>query len=318
MAGECLSHWQTLFARALAILDAPAGARAGDWSLGGGTALMLKFRHRVTKDIGICLVDPQMLTNLSPRLNLAAERLTWGGIEHARFMRLYLPEGEIDFTVCASLTPNPATVTRILGREVRIETPVEIAAKLIWHRAASLTAPDVFDLACVAEREPAALLRIPHIVAARRTVLLQHLEEREEALREDFEALDVLDYRPEFDDCLAAIARALAETAPRSPHLAEQTPPRYGLPRGLNQARARRGTAACRCTSPGPASASAAATNPGRRGMSFQAPDGDQPYTFRYDRRYRKPDPGTPAGDSRRCGADQGRRGQHQTTAHLA
>ncbi|MBI3375265.1 MAG: nucleotidyl transferase AbiEii/AbiGii toxin family protein [Betaproteobacteria bacterium] len=247
MAGEFLSHWQALFARALAILEAPAGAaRADDWSLGGGTALMIKFRHRVNTNIGICLVDPQMLRDLSPRLNPAAADLTWGYVEHARFMRLYLPEGEIDFTASASLTPNPATVTRILGREVRIETPAEIVAKMIWHRAASLAARDVFDLACVVEREPAALLRIPEILAARRMVLLQHLEQQEQLLREDFEALDVLDYRPEFDDCLAVIARALAEIAPRTPHRVEQTLARYDLPPGLIQAQARRGTAAGR------------------------------------------------------------------------
>lgn len=240
MAEERLSPWQTLFARALAILDAAAGARAPahEWSFGGGTALMLKFRHRVNKDIGICLVDPQMLRNLSPRLNSAAEDLTWGYVEHANFIRLYLPEGEIDFTASASLTPDPATVTRILGREVRLETPVEIIAKTIWHRAASFTARDVFDLACVAEREPAALLRIQDILAARRTVLLRRLEEREEALREDFAALDVLDYRPEFDDCLAVIAQVLARITPRTPHRAEQTLARYNLPRRLIHASA--------------------------------------------------------------------------------
>lgn len=232
MAGQRLSHWQTLFARALAIMEASSGARADDWSLGGGSALMLTFRHRLDRNIGICLADPQMLGNLSPRLNPAAADLAWGYVEHASFMRLYLPEGEIEFAACASLTPDPVSVTRILGLEVRVETTVEIVAKMVWHRAASLTARDVFDLACVVEREPAALLRIPDILAARRTVLLQHLEERQEALREDFEALDVLDYRPEFDDCLAVIARALAEVAPRTPHRAEQTLPRYGRPPG--------------------------------------------------------------------------------------
>jgi extradiol dioxygenase family protein len=41
--------------------------------------------------------------------------------------------------------------------EVRLETPMEYIAKRIWHRAASFTAQDVFDFACVVEREPAAL-----------------------------------------------------------------------------------------------------------------------------------------------------------------
>jgi hypothetical protein len=232
MAEERLSPWQTLFARALAILDAAPGgrARADDWSFGGGTALMLKYHHRVSKDIDISVADAQLLRHLSPRNNAVAEDHAWGYAEHADSIRLYVSEGGIDFTSSASLTPGPVTVTRILGREVRLETPGEIIAKSIWYRAASFTARDVFDFACFAQREPAALLSIQDILGLRRTVLLQRLEEREEALREDFAALDVLEFRPGFDDCLDAIAVALARIAPRIHPRAEQVPARYDLP----------------------------------------------------------------------------------------
>ena len=232
MAEEHLSAWEALFARALLILNSAAdgGANVGEWSFGGGTALMLRFSHRVSRDIEIFVPDPELLGVLSPRLNAAAEALTWSYVEYANFIRLYFPEGEIDFVASASLAPDPVSAMRILGREVPVETPAEIIAKTIWRRAASFTARDVFDLACVAEREPAALLRIQDILAARRTVLLQRLEEREEALREDFAALEVIDYRPEFDDCIAVIAQVLARIAPRLPHRAEQTPGRYDLP----------------------------------------------------------------------------------------
>ena len=229
MAEERLNSWNRLFARALAILEAAAGARADEWSFGGGTALMLRLRHRVHKDIDISVANPQLLRHLSPRTNAAAEDLAWGYVEHANFIRLYLSEGEIDFTSSANMTPDPVTVRRMYGREVQLETLVETIAKRIWYRAASFTARDVFDFACVARREPAALLRIEDILAARRTILLQRLEEREDALCEDFAALDLLDYRPTFDECLDAIAVVLARIAPRPPHRAEQPLARYSL-----------------------------------------------------------------------------------------
>lgn len=235
MAEDSLSSWERLFARTLAILDAAAGARARahEWSLGGGSALMLRLRHRVNTDIDISVADPRLLGHLSPRTNAAAENLAWGYVERADSIRLYLSEGEIDFTSLARLTPDPVTVARMRGREVRLETPEEIIAKRIWYRAASFTARDVFDFACVAQRAPAALLRIGDILALRRTVLLQRLEQREEALREDFAALDVLECRPTFEDCVDAIAVVLARIAPRTPPRAEQTPARYDLRPGL-------------------------------------------------------------------------------------
>ena len=71
MAEDRLKAWETLFGRALEIIDsvAASGTRFDDWSFGGGTALMRRFRHRLSKDVDIFVPDPQFLGYMSPRLN---------------------------------------------------------------------------------------------------------------------------------------------------------------------------------------------------------------------------------------------------------
>ena len=221
-----MTGWETLLARALLILRsaAPAGSLAREWSLGGGTALMLRYRHRASEDIDIFVPDPQVLGYLSPRLNPVAESLTSNYLEQANFVKLYFPEGQIDFLVSAPLTPRPVTRETFLGQVIPLETPAEIVAKKIWHRAWAFAARDVFDLAAVLDREPAALSAIGDVIALRKSVLLQRLREGEDALREDFAALEALDFRPRFDDCFEAIT-GLLESLP--PHRAEQKLARY-------------------------------------------------------------------------------------------
>jgi len=232
MAQKLLTTWETLFARALAVLDsaAVAGAPAGAWSFGGGTALMRRHRHRLSTDIDIFVADPQVLGYLSPRLNPVAEALTPDYVEQGNFVKLYFAEGEIDFVASVALTRDAMVRETVLGRAVWVETSAEIIAKKIWHRASEIKARDLFDLALVAEREPGALVLIRDVLAARRRVLLQCIDEREDALREDFAALEVLGYRPSFDDCVRAVLDALAIAA-GGPFRAEQPRARYRVPR---------------------------------------------------------------------------------------
>jgi hypothetical protein len=224
MADERLNAWETLFQRALEILDsAPrAGMMLRDWSFGGGTVLMRRHRHRLSTDIDIFLPDPQLIGHLSPRLNPAVEALTHDYAEQANSLKLYFPQGEIDFVVSGSLTANPVTIERIHGRDVNVETSAEIIAKKVWYRGANLTARDLFDFALVAEREPGMLMDAKDVLLARRTVVLEQIADREEALREDFAALDVLEFRPSFEQCLNAVWKALAPGVARPPHRAEQ------------------------------------------------------------------------------------------------
>ena len=77
MAEDRLRIWETLFQRALAIIDSTraSGAELNNWTFGGGTVLMRRHRHRFSKDIDIFVPDPQYLGHLTPRLNAEAESL---------------------------------------------------------------------------------------------------------------------------------------------------------------------------------------------------------------------------------------------------
>ena len=103
MAENRLKTWETLFQRALILIDSvsASGTKLENWSFGGGTVLMRRHRHRVSKDIDIFIPEPQYLGYLNPRLSTDAELLTTHYDEQANFVKLYFPEGEIDFVASA-------------------------------------------------------------------------------------------------------------------------------------------------------------------------------------------------------------------------
>src|SRR5262245_21539867 len=115
MAAGRLKIWETLFKRALALIDSAekSGVRFEPWSFGGGTVLMRRHHHRFSKDIDIFVPDPQYLNYVTPRLNDTAESMTGDYIEAANSLKLVFPEGEIDFVASAPLTANPAVVERL-------------------------------------------------------------------------------------------------------------------------------------------------------------------------------------------------------------
>ena len=94
LAEDRLKIWETLFQRALVLIDAArqSGAPLDDWSFGGGTVLMRRHHHRVSKDIDIFVADPQFLGYLSPRLSAKAESMTDHYDEHGNSLKLYFPE----------------------------------------------------------------------------------------------------------------------------------------------------------------------------------------------------------------------------------
>jgi len=188
MAEERLRIWETLFQRALALIDSvgKAGVALTDWSFGGGTVLMRRYRHRFSKDIDIFIPDPQYLNYLSRHLNETAESLTGDYTLQANFLKLQFQEGEIDFVVSAPLTQSPTVEEKLFGRKVFVETSSEIVAKKVWHRGDQFRARDIFDLSMVAETEPAALNEIAPILRDRRDVILSWIEAKEPNLREDF------------------------------------------------------------------------------------------------------------------------------------
>lgn len=201
--------WETLFQRALTLIDSisAAGVTLSDWSFGGGTVLMRRHRHRISKDIDIFVPDPQYLGYLSPRLNTRAESLTQNYIEQAGSLKLFFPEGEIDFVVSGYLTKRPTVGEELFGRTVLVETSAEIIAKKVRHRGVEFTARDIFDLAVVAEKEPQALQQIKSVLRNHRDVVLERIKTHETALRETFAALEILDYRRNFDECVALVKK---------------------------------------------------------------------------------------------------------------
>lgn len=197
-----------LFQRALELLDsaAAAGARGiEDWTFGGGTVLMRRHHHRFSKDIDIFVSDPQYLGYLSPRLSAKAESLTQDYDEQRGFLKLFFPEGEVDFVVAGPLTREPTVTEVLFGRDVAVETSTEIVAKKVWYRSPEFTARDIFDVAMVMEEEPGAVQSIQPVLRSRRTEVLRRIEMYEQALREEFAALEVLDYRRTFDECVQIV-----------------------------------------------------------------------------------------------------------------
>lgn len=165
--------WEILFAHALKLVDEIAAFGRADpfWTFGGGTVLMLKYAHRYSKDIDIFVPDPQTLGFVTPRLSDVAESITGKYVETSDYVKLFLPEGEIDFVAAPNLTQPAFEFQSIMGRQVRVETSAEIIAKKLWHRGDRLTGRDVFD----------------------------------------FDALVTLDFHPTFDAASATLRKVLAD-----------------------------------------------------------------------------------------------------------
>lgn len=213
MAEDRLKIWETLFKRALVLIDSvqKAGITLSDWSFGGGTVLMRRYRHRFSKDIDIFIPSPQYLNYLSPHLNDVTEEMTGDYTLQAELLKLRLPEGEIDFVVSEPLTESALSAETILGREVMVESSVEIVAKKVWYRGDRFKARDILDLALVAEKEPEALRAIAPVLRDRRDVILARIEADDANLRDDFSNLEILEYRRSYDECVAIVAKTLNE-----------------------------------------------------------------------------------------------------------
>jgi len=103
---------RALFTKAMRLLDV-AGVPSSDWTFGGGTVLMLRHSHRVSKDIDIFLDDPQWLGYFNPEISDVAEEIADFAIVDRRFVKLYCSEGEIDFIVAGNISRNPTMETEV-------------------------------------------------------------------------------------------------------------------------------------------------------------------------------------------------------------
>lgn len=155
-----METWERLFERAMACLDSIPQAQVSlpRWTFGGGTALRLQLQHRDSHDIDIFLEGPQWLSVLSPRLNDIVETLCQDYEENAQFVKLVMPEGEVDFIAAPFLTSPGALPRQTAGRTVLVETPAEIVAKKLFFRGGQLRPRDVIDVAVAWRSDRAGLL----------------------------------------------------------------------------------------------------------------------------------------------------------------
>ena len=205
--------WEGLFEKALLLVDEIAvhGREKPFWTFGGGTVLMLRYGHRFSKDVDIFVPDPQSLGFVTPRLSDVAESLTTEYSEAAGNVKLFFEEGEIDFVAAPNLTAPGFEIQTILGREVKVETSVEVIAKKMWHRGDRITGRDIFDFSLIAEMEPAALLSHADIMGRHANSLLRQLDERYDSLKKQFEAIETLNYHPGFDLACTRMRQALTK-----------------------------------------------------------------------------------------------------------
>lgn len=179
------SHWGSLFLQATALLR--ASCPTAYWTFGGGTALALKYGHRVSYDVDIFLRDAQVLAYLTPRTNDIAASLATSYAESANGIRIETSHGDIDFVVSAEVTDVAPAARLVQGKETLVEAPAEILAKKIQYRGHRFAHRDVFDLAMLMDQDPHevetalsscgrdAVEKAAHVIAARLPSLTSEL-----------------------------------------------------------------------------------------------------------------------------------------------
>jgi len=146
--------WRNLERTALAII-ADVQEHMGSAfqpKLGGGTRLMLALDHRISHDIDLFIRDPQWIGYITPRLNDRVEALVAGYEEAADFLKLNLPDGEIDFIVRGSLLGLPDEASK--ETRLPLEPVAEVLAKKLFYRGSALTPRDLFDWWAVETLKP--------------------------------------------------------------------------------------------------------------------------------------------------------------------
>jgi hypothetical protein len=205
--------WTALFESALALTDHLATVIAEPvWSFGGGTVLMLRLRHRFSRDIDLFVPDPQYLGHVTPRLSDAAEELTSDYVEAADYVKLLLPAGEIDIVVGTPLTQEPWEMVVHCGRRIAVETNAEIVAKKMYHRGHQAKARDLFDLCTVADLDPAAIERAAPWFTRHGDAFIAQLKANAAYVEEDFAQIHRIAYHRPFEECLM-LAEGIVDAA---------------------------------------------------------------------------------------------------------
>lgn len=196
--------WKSLLEKAYALMDSVAsdGFTLPRWSLGGGTVLMFYFAHRKSKDIDIFVPDPQFLGYVNPRIGGRGEDITSDYKDAADYVKLFLPEGEIDFVASPTFTENPFEEHEVLGRNILLETPIEIVAKKLWYRGDRATPRDLLDLALVVEHHYSEILAHGQVFVKNIEVFTNQCESRRAIMLPVFDAIEKIEFELSFNECL--------------------------------------------------------------------------------------------------------------------
>jgi len=114
-------------------------------------------------------------------------------------VKLFLPEEEIDFVASSTLTTNPFEMHEVLGRNILLETPIEIVAKKLWYRGDRATPRDLLDLAVVIDRHYSEILNHSEVFVKNIETFSSQCESRKSIMLPVFEAIDKLDFDISFD-----------------------------------------------------------------------------------------------------------------------
>lgn len=204
--------WEDLLPHALSIIEDIKSHGTPDpfWTFGGGTVLMFRYQHRLSKDIDIFVRDPQYLGFITPRLSDVAAAVSTDYVEdQSSYVKLIRPEGEIDFVASPNLTEAPFEIWNIGGQHIRVETAAEIVAKKLWHRGDRATARDLFDLSLVIEREPEALKKAAKFLRKNADPFISQIAIRASVLKAQFAEIDVLNYKPSYDEAVQRATKFL-------------------------------------------------------------------------------------------------------------
>jgi Nucleotidyl transferase AbiEii toxin, Type IV TA system len=172
--------WKEILASAVAIFEDLEAKDFGipDVVIGGGTVLMFRFEHRLSKDIGFFMHDAQWLTVLTPRLNDATAAMTATYQEQGNSLKLVLPCGDIDFIVSGPVSEASATESlAFMGRTFMLEATEEILAKKLFYRAAQFQPRDVFDFVVTIEKDRASAARALAAATANHDLLARRIEQ---------------------------------------------------------------------------------------------------------------------------------------------
>ena len=138
---------ELLLEKAIKILEY-ANIDNSQWSMGGGTILMLNYHHRLSKDVDIFVSNTQYFNGLSPKLNDVAEDADFYQ-EGERFISLSYPEGKIDFVKAFQVSDYLPTLKHVFNQNIFVNDDIEIVTKKVFFRGASLHPRDLYDLATV-------------------------------------------------------------------------------------------------------------------------------------------------------------------------